>query len=595
MTAYLTATSVETDLEPGPAGEDAGPRRVEVETIEPGPWLGTIEHLDPGRELIAVRRLDARDDPVAENHTLGGRRVSALDASRKGLPVVPFAVMAEMLAEAAAPLAAGKVLVALRDVRAHRWIKYEEEPVTLEILSRSCPGEADAFRVQVFNRGAPSAPREPAEGPVVEGIAVFADARPEGPPAPRFVLAEPGHCRFTAEELYRDQWLFHGPPFRALARVGASSPDGIEGTLRVLPVSGLLRPGQGPGLHIDPIALDVFTHLLGCWGLDKLAEGDVIFPLGMAVLTIFSPDPADASEVACRIRVEAVERHRVRVSADLVSPEGRVWMRISGWEDWRFYWPNRYRDVFRAPDRVLVGEPLPAPEGLCVVWLEPPADMGKPVWRDVLEWVQLGPEERADLHATAGDERSLIQRLWGRIAAKEAARRLWLARGDAPCYPADLTVEHDDRDRPRLRSLSDSATRPMPALSIAYAEGIAVSLASDDPEAGVGVAIERVSPRGPEFEGTAFSDPERVLLDDSPDRDEWVARLHSAKMAAAKAIGLDRADGPGGPTVRDLDTAAGVVTVGAGPTRDGDAIRVATIRRDQHVVAWSCRERSRPR
>jgi malonyl CoA-acyl carrier protein transacylase len=595
MTAYLAASAVETELDPDPSIEDAEPAAVAVDPIEPGPWLGTIQRHDPGRELIAVRRLDARDDPVAESHTLGGRRVSALEPGRKGLPVVPFAVMAEMLAEAAAPLAAGKALVALRDVRAHRWIKYEEEPVTLEIRSRSCPGEDDAFRVQIFNRGTSVAPRELIEGPVVEGTAVFADARSEGPPAPAFVLADPDPCRFTAEELYRDQWLFHGPPFRGLIRVRASSPDGIEGVQRILPASGLLGPGRGVCLHVDAIALDVFTHLLGCWGLDKLAEGDVIFPLGMADLTIHAPDPPEGSEVACRIRIEAVERHRVRVAADLVAPDGRVWMRISGWEDWRFYWPNRYRDVFRAPDRVLVGEPLPAPDGLCVVWLEPPADMSKPVWRDVLEWIQLGPEERADLHATASDDSALTHRLWGRIAAKEAARRLWLARGDAPCYPADLAIEHDDRDRSLLRSLHPAITQPMPAISIAYAVGVAVALASADPGSGVGVAVERVTPRGPEFERTAFGDAERVLLDHSPDRDEWVARLHSARAAAAKAIGLDRSDGPDGLTVLDVDAATGVVTVGAGPIRNGDTIRVTTTRRDRYTVAWACRERSHPR
>ncbi len=62
---------------------------------------------------------------MAENHTLGGRRVSALDPSRKGLPVLPFSVMAEILAEAGALLVPpGLVLESLLDVRAHRWVPY---------------------------------------------------------------------------------------------------------------------------------------------------------------------------------------------------------------------------------------------------------------------------------------------------------------------------------------------------------------------------------------------------------------------------------------------------------------------------------------
>ncbi len=43
-----------------------------------------------GREVVATITLDAAGDPVAEHHTFGGRRISAVDPARKGLPVVPF-------------------------------------------------------------------------------------------------------------------------------------------------------------------------------------------------------------------------------------------------------------------------------------------------------------------------------------------------------------------------------------------------------------------------------------------------------------------------------------------------------------------------
>ena len=92
---------------------------------QPGPWVGTIREWEPGRRIVSHLPLDGDDDPVAENHTLGGRRVSALDPSRKGLPVLPFSVMAEILAEAGALLVPpGLVLESLLDVRAHRWVPY---------------------------------------------------------------------------------------------------------------------------------------------------------------------------------------------------------------------------------------------------------------------------------------------------------------------------------------------------------------------------------------------------------------------------------------------------------------------------------------
>ena len=66
--------------------------------------------------------------------------------------------------------------------------------------------------------------------------------------------------------------------------------------------------------------------------------------------------------------------------------------------------------------------------------------MGRPVWRDVLEQIQLGPAERAALLGSVTNERRRRHKLWGRIAAKEAARRLWHAAGKPPVYPADLAI-----------------------------------------------------------------------------------------------------------------------------------------------------------
>ena len=179
-------------------------------------------------------------------------------------------------------------------------------------------------------------------------------------------------------------------------------------------------------------------------------------------------------------------------------PDGRVWLRIRDWEDWRFHWPARYRDVFRSPDTILIGEELPipgaAPRDAIAVWLAPPGDMARPVWRDVLEQTQLGPEEQAECLARGGTETERTLRLWGRIAAKEAARRLWLAAGDPPRYPADLAII-DDRSRPRLRDLARPERSDLPAVSIAHTEGVVVALAARDPNTRVGIGIEPVYER----------------------------------------------------------------------------------------------------
>jgi acyl transferase domain-containing protein/phosphopantetheinyl transferase (holo-ACP synthase) len=568
--------------------------------IEAGPWAGAVVSMVEGREAISILTLDVDGDPVAEHHTLGGRRVSKLHPEWRGLPVLPFSVMVEILAEAAARLIPGRPVVALREVLAQKWIRYENEPIALEVRARlEAPG---AVRVSIHNRG-PVRAMKPIEPAVFEGLVVFGESILEPPIAGDFTLEDPQMSRFTAHSIYDEQWLFHGPALQAVVGIGPISMSGIEGTLRVLPLGPLLRVGEDPGLVLtDPIILDNFTHLLGAWGLDRLADdGDVIFPLRMEELLIFGDRPPEGSDVACRIAIVECERHRVRVDADLVGLDGRLWMAIRGWEDWRFHWPGRYRDGFRHPDRSLLGEALTLPglDGHAVgVWLEPPSDMGRPVWRDVLEHVQMGADERAEYLALPGPDSRRTHRLWGRIAAKEAARRLWLGRGGAPIYPADLMVVRDPLGRPSLRFRLEPSREDLPAVSIAHVDGLAVALACFDPLSRVGIDVEPIVERSPGFESTAFLPGERVLLEAwrGDDRAEWVARFWCAKEALAKATGLGFVEGPSGVEVVEIGENGSIgarlrgALAAACPELSDQVVRVVTARRGEFAWAWTLAE-----
>ncbi len=530
---------------------------------EPGPWLGKVRRLVPASEVESLHVLDLDRDPIAEHHTLGGRKVSAIDPGLKGLPVLPFAVMAEMAAEAGAMIVSpGLVLVRLLQVKAHKWVRYEDEPVVIEIRAwrelSDDPAEERA-RIALYNRGPGG--RSEAPRPVFEAVAVFGLATPESPMAEPWVLEEARASRFTASSIYEEQWLFHGPAMQAVTEVGRISASGIEGKLRVLPWEPLIHPdcGRSARLHTDAIVLDSFTHLLGCWGLDELADrGDVVFPLHLDDLQIYGDRPEVGTEVVCRIAIRELQRHRLRVDVEIVRPDGTVWMRLRDWEDWRFHWPGRYRDVFRQPRDYFIGEEWPlegAGRGLRAVWLAPPSDMGRPVWRDVLEQTQLAPTELARHLADGGSEDIRSRRVWGRIAAKEAARRLWLDQGQAPTYPADLAVV-EATERLVLTRIDRPEDRSLPSIAIADADGVAVALAALDPATRLGVAIEAIA-----------------------DGEEWAARRTCAREAASRAIGS-----PFVEIVGD-DSSTGVV-LARGVEHHSSTFRVATGRRGEHVWAW---------
>ena len=611
MTAYLGGSVAQGPVWTGSNGVSGSRTQGDTDRPEPGPWAGEVRRLVPGALVETLFVLEAHDDPIAQHHTLGGRKISALDPSLLGLPVLPFAVMAEMTAQVAALVAdPGLVLVGLNAVRAHKWVRYEEQPVYLELRGRrvSSPDDERVW-VGIFNRGTDG--ETEATRPVFEAIAIFGDSVPAPTPASAWSLENARPSKFTARSVYAEQWLFHGPLFQAIAHMGNLSAAGIEGRLRVLPLEPLVKKGQATTFHTDLVVIDNFTQLLGAWGLDYLAEGDVMFPLHMEDLEIHGGRPPVGTEVACQITIHELERHRIRVEAQFVRPDGTIWMRIKDWEDWRFHWPGRYRDSFRQPRDYLVGEELPLDDpgrglvaGARAVWLEPPADMGRPVWRDVLEFTQLGPEERAGYLASVGSEEQRSQRLWGRIAAKEAARRLWNDIGHPAVYPADLAIVADDHGRPLLTRPGGPTLDALPAISIAHADGVAIALAALDATARVGIDIEPIIERPASFLATAFTAREQALLDrwSGSTRAEWVTRFWCAKTAAAKASGLGLAGGPASATVVDAHEGTGVIHVRLAPdlltARSAglcdQPLRVVSARRARRAWAWTIAKGATP-
>lgn len=556
MNAFLKAQEDVVSAFLGPAAS------VSPEFPAPGPWAGEIRDGDPGNWVVTEYHLDASTDPVAAHHTLGGRRISAILPETLGLPVLPFFTMVEMAAQVASLVApTGSMVAGVEGARAHKWVEFEPGSL-LNMIGEIDQDDSSLVHVSIRQH---HAGEEGEDRLVFEAGVRFADRHPNPSPARALILGEPKPSRFTAERLYGEQWLFHGPAMRPLARIGQVGGEGISGTIDVHPLAPLIVDGSETAFLTDVVALDGFTQLLGCWGLDALRGGDVVFPLYMNKLIIHGDRPEIGTPIACRIHILEVEHHRIRVDADLIRPDGAVWMRIDGWEDWRFHWPPRYRDVFRAPDEVLLGEPLTLrgiePTTASAVWLAPPADMGRPVWRNVLERVQLSPDELSEQFAEGTTESDRTRRLWKRTALKEAARRIELARGGAVRFPADLILDRGEDGRERVRSRAGADQQIATLVSASSADDVVVALASRDPLAAPGVGVEPIHDQSHDLESSA--------------------RLKAASAAArASGVAVDGAE-----TV-ELDRQTGEVRIRA---TNRPVILVQTERRGDFAWAWILR------
>ena len=69
----------------------------------------------------------------------------------------------------------------------------------------------------------------------IQGIMLFADVYPDPPTVVPLAMAAPEQPEFTAEELYSERLMFHGPRFQGVASLDQLADEGVVGQLMTLP------------------------------------------------------------------------------------------------------------------------------------------------------------------------------------------------------------------------------------------------------------------------------------------------------------------------------------------------------------------------
>lgn len=541
-----------------------------------GPFVGVVTHLLPGQEARVRRRLDLHDDLFLRHHTLGGA-VSVSDENLLALPVVPLTISMEMVAEVTALLVPGKVVTGMRELRAYRWITLERGQVTLELAAKIKASTESAVEVNVqMHEVKEDEGTETARvGPVlVEATVLFGGGYPEAPPAKDLPLRGGRPSRWTPDRLYAEG-MFHGPTLQGVTSVDRWGEDGAQATLSVLPREGLFRSTPDPVFLADPVLLDAVGQLVGYWAAEHLETGFNVFPYRLEALSLYGPALPVGTRMRCRARCALFGEHGVRSDFEVVGADGRLWARLTGWEDRRFELPSAFYRLRIAPRDATLGRPWLAPiapfsstkyleccriDGFSPEFFE--AHTG--IWQQVLAHLVLSRCEREVWRGLNGPPKRRTEWLLGRVAAKDAVR-LYLKRryGMAIC-PADVEITPDEYGCPAVTGSWVKDIGEVPALSIAHTDSVAVALVGDRATcSGVGVDVEPIGRMNELLRDVTFSPKERHLIPASsaPQQEEWSVRLWCAKEAVAKALGRGMVEGPKGLVIRDLDERTGRVTI----------------------------------
>ncbi|MFE9610907.1 beta-ketoacyl synthase N-terminal-like domain-containing protein [Streptomyces sp. NPDC006012] len=472
-------------------------------------------------------------------------------------PVMAATTVVHHMVEAVRRVAPGLRPVEVRQARFHRWLLAAPATEVEVTVKPVAPGQWSV----TFGGHA---------GATVVMAAGFPSDRPT-PWAKETTEVQPP--AITAEQLYRDRLLFHGPQFQGITDIQA-----IGDTF----VRGLITAPEAPGALLDNLA-----QLLAAWLNTMHPDRPVVLPVAMNGIRFFGPAPEPGTEVTGLARIKKLDNGQLVADLQMLHG-GRVWAQIDDITERRFDSgpDNRLAEQFPGRHPMTIVQP----EGWTMAfdwWTDPVA-------RDMAAFSLIGRQAATEYERMLPKARR--QWLLGRIAAKDAVRhRLW-EENSGDVYPIEVGIGNDETGRPCFRPRPDAAFVDCD-LSLAHCAEIGVAVAqqydadADRTAPGVGIDVVEVTAREESTLQYALTPDELTLLDTvaGGERNLWFARFWAAKEAVGKAerTGLD--GNPRRFVVQAHDAVGLRVTTGTRTYRVGlrEVANPPGLPARQYVVAWT--------
>lgn len=572
------------------------------DTSMPLPFVGEIIYIEKGSEIVSVRRLNIEKDLFLQHHTLGGK-VSKTDKSLLALPIMPFSMSLEIMAETASQLMPQKLLTGIQNVRSNSWISLEEESITIETTARVISdSKKDKVYVQlrVATPGTPDAEARIA----MEGTMVFGDKYPEAGPMSAFPLKSEKKPGLSPEDFY-PKALFHGSPLQCVKTLDRIGNDGIEATLEVPERKGLFEGISDPYFMADPVILDGVGQVVGLWASCYLDNGFVIFPISLEELEFNAQPPGPYSQLKCQIRTALDGESYIHSDIQTAGTAGLLHMRIKGLRHKRIYMP-KILHLVRGSRDVMLSIPWQKPlecfssnmtiecckiDQITAGFFEKDSF----IWRMMLAFIVLSRRERELWRNMQVSEKRKTEWLLARTAGKDAVRLLLRKCYGADFWPADIEILSDEYGKPVVKIDSSVYSDQMPLLSLSHKKGISIAMAVYGKTcSGIGIDIELFQPLSRGFENLAFSSKEQslILMLKEADALEWTLRIWCAKESVGKALGRGLIGALRDITANEIDISRGVISLGVSskmarefPELNGKILQSNTLRDGDLILA----------
>ena len=375
------------------------------------------------------RRLDIETTiPYVRDHELYPQRPGwPIVADRH--PVVPMTMEVMMVREAVEELLPQRKVIEVSNIQAYNWLAVSEA-LTVE-LSVEALG-ADQFDVEIKG--------------YFKARVTVADQYPAADLSVPEALQSPRSTEVSAQDLYREGWMFHGPAYQGVAAFEAIGDNGIDGQLRVPAGKGSL--------------LDNMGQLAGYWVMEQPSDC-LAMPIGVDRIRFFADDPRPGDFTRAQVRVRHLDALNCVSDHQLRDAGGRLCIAIDGWRTRRYQMDKAFWVASRKLSHLQVSQSVPPNVAL----FDDRYDTA--ILRDYLSRRYLSASERAVYDGLAPRRRR--QWLAGRVAAKDAVRA-WLRqqRGAEAVWPQEICIVNDAAGAPRLQANVTGAVPATLQLSIAH-------------------------------------------------------------------------------------------------------------------------------
>ncbi|WP_415326918.1 beta-ketoacyl synthase N-terminal-like domain-containing protein [Chryseobacterium sp. MMS23-Vi53] len=350
----------------------------------------------------------------------------------------------------------------------------------------------------------------------------------------------------TPEEIY-EMHMFHGEKYQGITEVSKVGTKGIIGKIKG-------NGGKGS-------LLDNAGQLFGLWLQLTLTKDRIAFPVKIKDIEFFGDlqDQDGIFECTCSLTEMNDE---FAIGDILLTRNGKVWCKISGWQNRRLEIDAALWNVSMSPLHNRLSEEI-APE----VFFFHQAYSRVASWDFILKRY-FNQTEKQHHQALLPNKRKSY--MVSRVAVKDAVRNLLKKEKNHPCFPITFEVGKDEVGKPFL--IGD-ATKDI-HISLAHKGKDAVGIAKSGKP--VGIDMEVMEERSSGFYDLVFTDNELALLK-GKDQAEWTTKFWVAKEAYGKFVGTGLKGNPKNFEVEKI-------------TEDSlwiNQTEIKTIKHKNYIIGWT--------